>query len=114
MPALTYPQLDDHAHALLTDAVKRLGTKKAAGDAIGYSRQAVSLGLARKYRGDTKGLRAAILERFADHVLCPHLDRGIPPADCRAFRERPLTLANPEALKHWQACRGCPNNPEVP
>lgn len=111
MPGVTYPQLDERALNLLRQARERLGSIKAVAEALGYKRPSVSMALAGKYQGDTKHLRARIFEVFADRVLCPHLSRDIPPADCRTFRERPIPTSPLAAVKHWQACRICPLNP---
>lgn len=109
-PVNDYPQLDERARALLADAVAREGSITATARRLGYARSSVSLALAGRYTADVGKLRARILEAFADLVACPHLGRDIPPADCLAHRTRPMPTASRDALKHWQACRQCPNN----
>ncbi|CAA0087007.1 Uncharacterised protein [Starkeya nomas] len=111
MPVKTYPQLDERSLALLREAVLRLGSRGAVAEKLGYARTAVSQALNGCYPADTGKLAARIVEIFADHVACPHLLREIRAGDCREHRERPLSTANREAIKHWQACRACPLNP---
>ena len=90
-----------------------VGSLAAVGRELNYTRQALSMALAGKYPADTRLLRAKIVERYAGGVVCPHLDIEISPALCRDQRERPLPTAPREAVRWWQACRACPNNPDV-
>lgn len=108
---VNYPQLDPRALALLHEAIARHGSQGAVAALLGYARTAVNQALHGRYPADARKLSARIVEVFADHVACPHLQREIPSASCREQRERPLSTANREAIKHWQACRSCPLNP---
>lgn len=111
---VTYPQLDDFAHALLAARLTEIGGNKAAlARELEMSRSAVSQALSRSYPGDVRRIRARIVERYAEGVSCPHLACAIPPSECRAHRERPLSASSGsrEAVKHWQACQACPQNP---
>lgn len=54
-----------------------------------------------------------IVRIYRNQVLCPHLGRGIGAAECQAFASAPMSTSNPEKLRHWRACRGCPLNPET-
>ncbi|QCI65660.1 LysR family transcriptional regulator [Phreatobacter stygius] len=113
MRVKTYPQLDGEALALLQARVATLGSKAAAARELGVSRTAVSSALSGSYVGDTKHLRAKIVEAFADQVFCPHLDRALAPTTCKTFRERDIgaCTGSRDDVKHWQACQGCPQNP---
>lgn len=53
----------------------------------------------------------AVMQRYRDQMMCPHLRRGISAEDCRAFATAPMSTSNPEKLKHWGACRACTINP---
>lgn len=55
------------------------------------------------------GARILLLYRGA--VLCPHLHRSIPAAECRTHAAAPMSTSSPEKLRHWRACRRCPLNP---
>ena len=104
-------KLSARSEALVKGAIARHGSIKAVAAEIGYSRTALSLALAGKYRGALTALEEQIVARLSTAVLCPHLDRTITPDECRDYRERPLQTANPKAVRHWQACRFCPENP---
>ena len=92
--------------ALLREEVRATNCTLAARK-IGYSRSAVSLALAGKYPGGTDRIRAAVLACL--HVRCPHLSRDIRQAECFDYQDRPLPTGSPQALRHWRACRACPN-----
>jgi DNA-binding transcriptional regulator YdaS (Cro superfamily) len=109
-----YPQLDDQALALLRLHLERLGGNKAElARTLGVARSSISQALDGKYPGDTRNLRAHIMETLADQVLCPHLGVELAPAACKALRERPLSAASASRAdaKHWQACQCCVQNP---
>lgn len=106
-------QLDDLSRGLLRTRAQELGTVAAVGRELGYTRQALSMALAGKYPADTRQLRTKILERYAAGVPCPHVGLDIAPSACREQRERPLPTGPREAVRWWQACRACPNNPAV-
>jgi len=52
-----------------------------------------------------------IMAKYRSQVLCPYLLTGISAEECRAFAVAPMSTSNPEKLRHWRACRRCPNNP---
>jgi len=103
--------------ALLNDAVaaerQRTGGKRGAISAvasqIGMSRAAVSTAMRGKYPGATHRIEARVLKVFGGgRVLCPHLQHAIAGALCRSWQTRAQPRSNPEALRHWTACRACP------
>lgn len=59
----------------------------------------------------TRKYGARIAQIYQDAVLCPHLHRAIPTDDCRGHAASPMSISNPEKLRHWAACRHCPFNP---
>jgi DNA-binding transcriptional regulator YdaS (Cro superfamily) len=109
-----YPQLDDDALSLLRRHLEIVGGNKAElARKLGIARSSLSQALDRKYPGDTRKLRALIMETLAEQVMCPHLRVELAPAACKALRERPITAvsASRADVKHWQACQGCIENP---
>ncbi len=111
---VNYPQLDDLALGLLKDRLGELdGNKAELARELGIGRSSVSLALAGRYPADTGKLRALIIEKLADQVVCPHLGVDLAPAACKALRERPLSAASASRAdaKHWQACQRCHQNP---
>lgn len=108
-----YRQLDEHSLTLLAARVGELGTIKAVADELGYARTAVSQALNGKYPAHADKLRVKILERYAEAVCCPFLQRDLTPTECRTFRNRDLPISPLSAVKHWQACRFCPLNPNA-
>jgi len=110
----TLLKLDDRCQSLVADAIARHGSIKAVAALIGYSRTALSLALSGGYRANSlKPLETAIIDALATRIACPHLAADISPAVCRDHRERPIPTADPRALRHWQACRFCPENPSA-
>ena len=86
---------------------KRGGITNVA-TAIGYSRVAVTLALAGKYRGSTRKLEAKVFEVFGlGKHRCPYLDATIEGSVCRTWQTRTMPRANPDAIKHWNACTNC-------
>ncbi|MCH2165937.1 MAG: helix-turn-helix transcriptional regulator [Marinovum sp.] len=76
---------------------------------IGYSRPAISLVLSGRYKGGTSRIAAKVIAAFTDFVPCPHLACDISQSDCEAHQSRPQPTSDPDALRHWIACRnGCP------
>lgn len=57
---------------------------------------------------------ARIVEIYRQQLLCPYLRRSISKEACRAFASAPMSISNPEKLKHWRACSQCPFNPLLP
>lgn len=116
-PEKNYPQLDEDALNLLRTRLEFHGGSRAAlARELGVSRTGVSQALDRKYPGDTRKLRAKIVETLADQVACPHLGVEISPQACKLWRERPLSAASASRadVKHWQACQSCRHNPARP
>ena len=66
---------------------------------------AKSLDLVTRKHGET------VFRTYRNQMLCPHLNRGISAEDCRRFASAPMSMSNPEKLRHWGACRVCPINP---
>jgi len=113
--AKNWPQLDQEALDLAQAWLAAHGDSRAAlARHLGVSRSAISQALDGRYPGDTRKLRAKLVERLAELVRCPHLAADLTPAECRAYRERPLSSASASRsdVKHWQACQGCPLNPD--
>lgn len=110
--SVTYPQLDETALRILREQVQALGSIAAVGRALGYSRPAISSALTSTYRGDTRTLRARIVEIFGAPIHCPHLDSVIQTTVCAWWRTRPCPTAHAGEVSHWLACKTCPLNPE--
>ena len=84
----------------------------------GMARPSVSMLLAGTYPARSLDLverkhGAAIVKAFRDRVLCPHLRRGISIEECRAQARAPMSASSIERMRHWEACRRCPLNPET-
>ncbi len=76
-----------------------------------YSRPVISLVLGEKYPGDVKKVAAKVLTTFSDSVFCPFLDGEIKNSQCQDFQSRDMPTSDPNALRHWCACRnGCPHS----
>lgn len=102
---------------LLNDAVaaerQRTGRKRGAitivAEKIGMSRSAVSTAMRGEYPGATHRIEARVLKVFGGgRVLCPHLGHAIEGALCQSWQTRAQPRSNPDALRHWTACRACP------
>ena len=85
-------------------------SKAEAGKKIGYSRTAVSLALAGKYRGGTEKLAAAVLKNLVGRVACPFYGTDISADKCDEHSRRPMSTSSPHDLKLWRACQGCKAN----
>lgn len=108
MNASVFTALSPQALQLLRDAVSR-STISGAARELGIARPSVSLLLKGTYKGNAGRMEARIVARFGDgYVACPHLQAPIAVPDCRAWRTRPMPTSNPDALRHWTACRKCP------
>lgn len=84
----------------------------------GMARPSVSMLLSGTYPARsldlvTRKFGAQVIKLYRDQILCPHLRRGLGLAECQAFAAAPMSVSNPEKLKHWRACRDCPQRPEV-
>jgi hypothetical protein len=97
--------------ALLEADIAKTGSIQATADKLGYSRAAISLIRRGKYDGDPTRIIARINQICAT-VACPHLERDITGADCRAFAARPYPTSSSLEAAHWRACRCCPQRPE--
>jgi DNA-binding transcriptional regulator YdaS (Cro superfamily) len=102
--------------ALLNQAVadeKRTGKVRGAisrvADRLGMSRSAVSTAMRGCYPGSTVKIEARVLRTFGGgQVVCPHLRRAIALAECEGWQTRAQPRSNPDALRHWTACKNCP------
>lgn len=90
--------------AELRGLAKRLGSIRAAADAIGYSRTAVSLVLAGTYGKSTEQIARAVMATVT-RVACPVLGE-IAADQCRAEQVRPYSSANPQRIALFRACHG--------
>jgi DNA-binding transcriptional regulator YdaS (Cro superfamily) len=109
-----WPQLDAEALGLMhTWLAGQNNSRAALARHLGVSRSGISQALDGRYPGNTKHLRALVMERLADLLICPHTAREITPADCRTTRERSLAAASGSRtdVKQWQACQACLHNP---
>lgn len=77
---------------------------------LGYSRPTISLVLSGNYNGGTDLIAAKVIAAFTELVQCPFLDCDLAQAKCGDLQSRPMPTSDPQALRHWVACRsGCPN-----
>lgn len=96
--------------AWLRARVRQLGSAQEAADDIGISRTAVSLLLAGKYSASTDKVAARITAvACVGSTWCPHLRRSLSDAECRTASLSPMPQSDPAALRHWIACKSCPN-----
>lgn len=82
----------------------------------GIARSSVSMLLAGKYPAKsldckTRKQGLQITRVYRDQVLCPHLRHGIGDETCRSHATAPMSMSDPDSLRHWAACRRCPQNP---
>lgn len=84
--------------------------KKGVAERLGVSRPYVS-------RVATGDLARNTPVRFINRVEavlmttpCPHLQRPLPPGDCRRFADRNYDQISQFEVDHWRACRACPHN----
>lgn len=92
---------------LLKSAVDR-SSKQAVARDLGISRTAVSLVVDGKYPAKTDAIEKKVIEVYGS-VPCPHLDQEISLNQCRSYHQSEVPTSSPRAMKHWQACQGCPN-----
>lgn len=93
---------------LISLGVEKYGSLAAFAREIGFSRPALSRRRSGTYADDNSRIDAAI-RAATGRLICPHLEREITPAACEAHRTKPMPRSNPDALRHWSACRTCPN-----
>ena len=109
--------LDDPEWLSLLKAQRAKGKSVAEiARACGMARPSVSMLIAGTYPARSLDLverkhGAAIVKAFRDQVLCPHLRRGIAVEECRHFATALMSISNIERMRHWEACRRCPLNP---
>jgi hypothetical protein len=99
--------------ALINDEVVKRGSIKAVAETMGISRTAVSLYLSERYEeigGRIDRFEEKALAVFSDRVNCPHLKTDLSSEDCRSYASGAMPQSDPQALKHWFACRNCPLN----
>lgn len=96
---------------LLRAAVAR-STQAQVGKELNYSSTVISLVLAGKYSRSTEGIRTAVLAKYSQ-VDCPFLRGPIPAEDCRHHCSKPMPTNQPQAIRHWAACKICPLNPHA-
>ncbi len=92
---------------LLQQAVSASSRTHVA-EKLGVSRTAVSLLLSGKYGAGTDRMAARVMEAFA-RTDCPFLARDISRKECDAHAQSAIPTSSPRAMKHWRACRTCPN-----
>ncbi len=100
---------------LRAEAAKPGRPKAAIAAELGVSRTAVSLLCAGKYSAKTDKVAAKIapkiMQLYANRVWCPHLREAIAGTACAGFHSAPMSMSDPAKLRHWRACRACPQNP---
>lgn len=93
--------------AIAADPRGKLGVARA----LGVSRPYVS----RVATGHIAVASPLFIQRVIDTYLqvdCPHLQRTLPPGQCRAYAQRSYADISREDVAHWRACRRCPHNPD--
>lgn len=93
---------------LLNTAVTR-SSKQAVARALGVSRTTISLVVDGKYPAKTDSIQKKVIEVYGS-VDCPHLGQEISLNACRSYHQSTVPTSSPRAMKHWQACKGCPHN----
>lgn len=83
--------------------------KKGVAERLGVSRPYVS----RITTGHIGRASPLFIQRVIDTLMqvdCPHLQRPLPPGQCRSYASRSYTQVSSFEVDHWRACRRCPNN----
>ena len=100
---------------LRAEAAKPGRTKAEIGRELGISCTAVSLICKGDYSAKldkvSRKVAGKVMALYGQQVWCPHLRAAITPGACEDHRTAPMAMSDPAALKHWVACRGCPQNP---
>lgn len=118
-PALNLPLEDPEWIGLLkAEAAKGRSVSEIARE-CGIARSSLSMLVRGVYPAESLDLAtrkhgARVTRLYRGQVLCPHLQRGISSAVCRSFASAPLSVSNPDRMRHQRACRACPLNPELP
>ena len=93
----------------LAEACDRLGSQRAAADAIGYSAAVVNQVLRRTYRGDLRKVEDKVRGAFlGETVACPVLG-ALTKDRCRENQALPFATINRVRIRLHQACRTCPH-----
>ncbi|MHB1333427.1 MAG: LacI family transcriptional regulator [Sulfuriferula sp.] len=92
---------------LLQQAVAASNRTRVA-EKMEVSRTAVSQLMSGNYGADTERMAARVMETFA-RTECPFLAREISQKECAAYARAAIPTSSPRAMKHWRACRTCPN-----
>ena len=90
---------------LLESAVAAKGQAAVARE-LGYSATTLSLLRRDKYPGGTARIVAQVMTVYGE-VACPFLGRSISAELCRRTSLAPVPTSNPQAIRHWSACRSC-------
>ncbi len=93
---------------LLRQAVINKGSMHAVAEELSISRTTVSLVLADKYPAQTDKIAQRVLDLYG-RVDCPFLGDQISRAVCGTHQNAATPTSSPRAMKHWRACRACPN-----
>lgn len=110
------PMPDPDWIALLKAEVAKDGnTIASVAREIGMPRPSLSFLLSGKYPAKldkkTQKFAAKVIELYSGMTWCPHLKTSIGAGVCAGHRTAPMNMSDPDALKHWVACRHCPQNP---
>ncbi|WP_320200518.1 MarR family transcriptional regulator [Agrobacterium sp. rho-13.3] len=101
---------------LRAEAAKPDRSKQVISEELGVSRTAISLICAGKYSAGMNKVQAKLAPKvmalYGQQVWCPHLRDAIAPGICVTHHTAPMAKSDPTKLKHWLACRQCPQNPE--
>jgi hypothetical protein len=92
-----------------------------AADPQGKLGVALRLGVSRPYvsritTGHIPEASPRFIQRVVDTYLqvdCPHLQRSLPPGQCRSYAQLRYSEITADQVPHWRACRRCPRNPEL-
>lgn len=95
----------------LAAVVEDLGSKAAAGRAIGISRTSVTRLLDNKYDSPSTSSIESTIMQYCGSVTCPVLGE-LSGDKCKHHRNQPYTGTNPQTIALWKACRSCDNNPK--
>jgi DNA-binding transcriptional regulator YdaS (Cro superfamily) len=84
--------------------------KKGVALLLGVSRPYVS----RVMTGHMPVAPQSFVDRVTNVLLqvqCPHLQRALPPGECRSYATRTYAQVSQFEVDHWRACRGCVHRP---
>lgn len=109
-PAKALPA--DALQALQTACTAKGSSQAKVAARLKVSDATVSNALKGRYIGNVDRLAERIRgELLKATVGCPVLGE-ISARICQDEREKPFSAHNPQAVRLWRACRGCPNNPK--